>query len=216
MDQSYEMYIPFVYKGRDEESTRRRIFWVFKELNWGYISDVLINGFEREGKSVSARIKFSRMNQRKEQEMRELLSELDNGGSVEVKYESGKPWFWKVMKYVKKERVRAEEKVSYSIKSSSSSSSRSETPFKPVAEVPSVSRSRTPELPPPKSVITVDLQLQEMSTPFKPIVTLPPMAPKKEDISVEYVADTHTKKKLFVKEDEEDPRPTLEDEYRKC
>lgn len=135
---AYEMFIPFLYRGKDKESTERRVFWVFKELKWGYISEVRVFGFEDESKkNVTARISFSRMNP----SAAELVKELDAGETAQVHYEQGKPWFWNVVKYTRREPKPVEPQVTFKIKvktTKASATSRPQTPpvdFKPKISV---------------------------------------------------------------------------------
>jgi hypothetical protein len=96
----YEMFIPFLYRGKDKDSTERRVFWVFKQLNWGYISQVQVFGFEDDSKkNVTARISYTRINPK----THELIEQLDAGETAQVHYEQGKPWFWNVVKYTRRE-----------------------------------------------------------------------------------------------------------------
>jgi len=96
---AYEMFIPFLYRGKDKEATERRVFWVFKQLNWGYIKEVQVFGFDDEKKkNVTARVSFSRMNAT----AKDLVDQLDAGETAQVHYEQGKPWFWNVVKYTRR------------------------------------------------------------------------------------------------------------------
>jgi hypothetical protein len=93
------MFIPFLYRGKDKEATERRVFWVFKQLNWGYIKEVQVFGFDHEKKkNVTARVSFSRMNAT----AKDLVDQLDAGETAQVHYEQGKPWFWNVVKYTRR------------------------------------------------------------------------------------------------------------------
>lgn len=95
----YEMFIPFLYRGKDKESTERRVFWVFKQLNWGYISEVRVFGFDDDTKkNVTARISFTSLNAKAS----DLITQLDAGETAQVHYEQGKPWFWNVVKYTRR------------------------------------------------------------------------------------------------------------------
>ena len=110
----YEMFIPFLYRGKDKESTERRVFWVFKQLNWGYIWEVRVFGFEdTTKKNVTARISFSHINE----SAKELIDQLDAGDTAQVHYEQGKPWFWNVVKYTRRETKKpVEPQVTFKIK----------------------------------------------------------------------------------------------------
>jgi len=109
----YDMFIPFLYRGKDKESTERRVFWVFKQLNWGYIKEVRVFGFEDESKkNVTARISFTRINPN----ATSLIAELDAGETAQVHYEQGKPWFWNVVKYTRHEPKAVEPQVTFKIK----------------------------------------------------------------------------------------------------
>ena len=146
----YEMFIPFLYRGKDKESTERRVFWVFKQLNWGYINEVRVFGFEDQTKkNVTARISFTRLNPKSS----ELIAELDAGETAQVHYEQGKPWFWNVVKYTRRAPAApkaVEPQVTFKIKvkstatevkSTASTEVRPQTPpataFKPVVKQPS-------------------------------------------------------------------------------
>lgn len=108
---AYEMFIPFLYRGKDKDATERRVFWVFKQLNWGYIMEVRVFGFEDEKKkNVTARISFSRLNAT----AKDLVEQLDAGETAQVHYEQGKPWFWNVVKYTRREPK--EPQVTFKIK----------------------------------------------------------------------------------------------------
>jgi hypothetical protein len=115
----YEMFIPFLYRGKDKEATERRVFWVFKQLNWGYIWEVRVFGFEDETKkNVTARISFTRMNAKAE----ELIEQLEAGETAQVHYEQGKPWFWNVVKYTRRApKAAPEPQVTFKIKVKTSS-----------------------------------------------------------------------------------------------
>jgi len=109
----YEMFIPFLYRGKDKEATERRVFWVFKQLNWGYIWEVKVFGFDDQTKkNVTARISFSHINE----SANELISQLDAGETAQVHYEQGKPWFWNVVKYTRREPKPVEPQVTFKIK----------------------------------------------------------------------------------------------------
>jgi hypothetical protein len=111
---AYEMFIPFLYRGKDKDATERRVFWVFKQLNWGYIKEVQVFGFDDEKKkSVTARVSFSRMNAT----AKDLVEQLDAGETAQVHYEQGKPWFWNVVKYTRREKKEPQEpQVTFKIK----------------------------------------------------------------------------------------------------
>ena len=109
----YEMFIPFLYRGKDKEATERRVFWVFKQLDWGYISRVQVFGFDDQSKkNVTARISYTRLNTRSS----ELIAQLDAGETAQVHYEQGKPWFWNVVKYTRREPKQQEPQVTFKIK----------------------------------------------------------------------------------------------------
>lgn len=122
----YEMFIPCVqrkYKMNEEtkkpamdengehiydkERTEREIFWVFKQLNWGFIHEVRVFGFEdKTKKNVTARISFSSINTK----ANDLFDQLDAGETAEVNHPRG---FWHVVKYTRRELVP---QVSFKIK----------------------------------------------------------------------------------------------------
>jgi hypothetical protein len=110
----YEMFIPFLYRGKDKAATERRVFWVFKQLNWGYIHEVRVFGFDdRTKKNVTARISFTRINTK----ANDLIAQLDAGETAQVHYEQGKPWFWNVVKCTRREPQKpAEPQVTFKIK----------------------------------------------------------------------------------------------------
>ena len=137
----YEMFVPFLYRGKDNDSTERRVFWVFKQLNWGYISEVRVFGFDDQSKkNVTARISYTRINQ----SAKELIEQLDAGETAQVHYEQGKPWFWNVVKYTRREPKQeksSEPQVTFKIKvkATGSSPKRPSTPpstteFKPIVK----------------------------------------------------------------------------------
>jgi hypothetical protein len=133
----YEMFIPYMYRGKSEEATEKRVFWVFKQLNWGYISKVSIMGYKEESKTVMARISYTRMNSTETVES--VLKVLNDGGAVQVNYEEGKPWFWNVVKYVERER-----KVSYKIKPEVNK----KVDFKPTVVIPKLKRQEEIKIEP--------------------------------------------------------------------
>ena len=109
----YEMFIPFLYRGKDKDATERRVFWVFKQLDWGYISRVQVFGFEDQSKkNVTARISYTRVNTKAS----ELIAQLDSGETAQVHYEQGKPWFWNVVKYTRREPQKQQPQVTFKIK----------------------------------------------------------------------------------------------------
>jgi len=110
----YEMFIPFLYRGKDKEATERRVFWVFKQLNWGFINEVRVFGFDDQTKkNVTARISYTRINPK----ANDLIAQLDAGETAQVHYEQGKPWFWNVVKYTRREPQKpAEPQVTFKIK----------------------------------------------------------------------------------------------------
>lgn len=131
---AYEMFIPFLYRGKDKDATERRVFWVFKQLKWGYIKEVKVFGFEDEKKkSVTARVSFSRMNAT----AKDLVEQLDAGDTAQVHYEEGKPWFWNVVKYTRREKKEPQQ-VTFKIKVKTTTTTTSPAPsqeFKPQVNV---------------------------------------------------------------------------------
>jgi len=127
----YEMFIPFLYRGKDKESTERRVFWVFKQLNWGYISQVQVFGFEDDTKkNVTARISYTRINPK----THELIEQLDAGETAQVHYEQGKPWFWNVVKYTRRAPAapkQQEPQVTFKIKVKTTVTSEKPRPHTP-------------------------------------------------------------------------------------
>lgn len=122
----YEMFVPLLYRGKDKDApqdmdpkerlvldrqaTERRVFWVFRKLGWGFVTDVRVFGFENQSsKTVSARIRFSSINESADA----LVAHLDDGGKVQVHYEEGKPWYWNVVKYTPREPKKTQ--VTYTI-----------------------------------------------------------------------------------------------------
>lgn len=125
----YEMFIPCVqrkYKMNEEtkkpemdengehiydkERTEREIFWVFKQLNWGFIHEVRVFGFEdKTKKNVTARISFSSINTK----ANDLFDQLDAGETAEVNHPRG---FWHVVKYTRRVPKPVEPQVSFKIK----------------------------------------------------------------------------------------------------
>jgi hypothetical protein len=106
----------------DRDRTERELFWVFKQLNWGFINEVRVFGFDdKSKKNVTARISFSSRNPR----MSDLFKQLDAGDTAEVNHPRG---FWHVVKYTPKQ---VEPQVTYKIKVKSSAPS---TPPLPAAE----------------------------------------------------------------------------------
>jgi hypothetical protein len=109
----YEMFIPFLYRGKDKESTERRVFWVFKQLNWGFIHEVRVFGFDDASKkNVTARVSYTRINPKAS----DLFAQLDAGETAQVHYEQGKPWFWNVVKYERRAPAAPEPQVTFKIK----------------------------------------------------------------------------------------------------
>ena len=108
----YELYIPSVLRKPkfnketkkaeksesgepiyDKEGTEREIFWVLKQLNWGFITEVRVYGFEDKSKKhVGARISFRNMNKSSKQ----LMEALDAGETAQVTHPHG---YWNVVKY---------------------------------------------------------------------------------------------------------------------
>jgi hypothetical protein len=134
----YEMFIPFLYRGKDKESTERRVFWVFKQLNWGYISGVQVFGFDDQSKkNVTARVSYTRINPK----ATDLIEQLDAGETAQVHYEQGKPWFWNVVKYTRRApappKATVEPQVTFKIKvKASGSTSPKARPSTPPTEPP--------------------------------------------------------------------------------
>jgi hypothetical protein len=132
----YEMFIPFLYRGKDKEATERRVFWVFKQLNWGYIKEVRVFGFEDASKkNVTARVSYSRLNPAS----KDLIEQLDAGETAQVHYEQGKPWFWNVVKYTRRSpappKAAPEPQVTFKIKVKTSTSPKAR-PSTPPTEPP--------------------------------------------------------------------------------
>ena len=145
----YEMFIPFLYRGKDKDSTERRVFWVFKQLNWGYISQVQVFGFEDDSKkNVTARISYTRINAKTQ----ELIDQLDAGETAQVHYEQGKPWFWNVVKYTRREpkapktAAPVEPQVTFKIKVKTTKPTDTSATDKP--------RPHTPPMPEFKPIVT--------------------------------------------------------------
>lgn len=127
---AYEMFIPCVQrkykideetkkpalddKGEhiyDKDRTERGLFWVFRQLNWGYIKEVRVFGFEDEKKkNVTARISFSSINAT----AKDLVEQLDAGETAVVNHPGG---FWNVVKYTRREPKKPQEpQVTFKIK----------------------------------------------------------------------------------------------------
>jgi hypothetical protein len=145
----YEMFIPFLYRGKDKDSTERRVFWVFKQLNWGYISQVQVFGFEDDTKkNVTARISYTRINPKTQ----ELIDQLDAGETAQVHYEQGKPWFWNVVKYTRREpkapKAAVEPQVTFKIKVKTTKPTTTDTS---ATDKP---RPHTPPMPEFKPIVT--------------------------------------------------------------
>jgi hypothetical protein len=130
----YEMFIPFLYRGKDKDSTERRVFWVFKQLNWGYISGVQVFGFDDQSKkNVTARVSYTRINPK----ANELIAQLDAGETAQVHYEQGKPWFWNVVKYTRRApKATVEPQVTFKIKVKASGAITKARPSTPPTEPP--------------------------------------------------------------------------------
>ena len=130
----YEMFIPFLYRGKDKESTERRVFWVFKQLNWGYIQEVRVFGFEDQSKkNVTARISYTKISRQGQS----LTEQLDAGETAQVHYEQGKPWFWNVVKYTRREpKAAPEPQVTFKIKVKASGTITKARPSTPPTEPP--------------------------------------------------------------------------------
>ncbi len=164
----YEMFVPFLYRGKDKDSTERRVFWVFKQLNWGYIKEVRVFGFDDQSKkNVTARISYTRINPK----ANELIEQLDAGETAQVHYEQGKPWFWNVVKYTRREPKQeksSEPQVTFKIKVKA-------TGDKVKATGGSPKRPSTPPTEPPSS----------STTEFKPIVKPTASANKFKILDVE-------------------------------
>jgi hypothetical protein len=132
----YEMFIPFLYRGKDKEATERRVFWVFKQLNWGFIHEVRVFGFDDESKkNVTARISFSRINPT----ANDLIAQLDAGETAQVHYEQGKPWFWNVVKYTR--RQPSQPQVTFKIKVKTTAPAAAKTTA-PAVSKPNVSSNK--------------------------------------------------------------------------
>jgi hypothetical protein len=72
---------------------------------------VRVFGFDDESKkNVTARISFTRINATAS----ELIAQLDAGETAQVHYEQGKPWFWNVVKYTR--RQPSQPQVTFKIK----------------------------------------------------------------------------------------------------
>ena len=70
----------------DKEATERQIFWVFKQLDWGYISRVQVFGFDdKSKKNATARISYTRLNAN----THELVEQLNEGATVDVNHSGG-------------------------------------------------------------------------------------------------------------------------------
>ena len=81
----------------DKEATERQIFWVFKQLDWGYISRVQVFGFDdKSKKNATARISYTRLNAN----THELVEQLNEGATVDVNHSGG---VWHVVKYSRRE-----------------------------------------------------------------------------------------------------------------
>jgi hypothetical protein len=120
----------------DKERTEREIFWVMKQLDWGYICEVRVFGFDdKSKKNVTARISFSRINPK----ANDLIEHLDAGETAEVNHPRG---FWHVVKYTRREpKAAPEPQVTFKIKvKSSGDKPRPHTPptehpeFKPIVK----------------------------------------------------------------------------------
>ena len=145
----YEMFIPFLYRGKDKDSTERRVFWVFKQLNWGYISQVQVFGFDDDTKkNVTARISYTRINPKTQ----ELIDQLDAGETAQVHYEQGKPWFWNVVKYTRRApaapKQQQEPQVTFKIKVKTTKPTTTDTS---ATDKP---RPHTPPMPEFKPIVT--------------------------------------------------------------
>lgn len=163
----YEMFIPFLYRGKDKDSTERRVFWVFKQLNWGYISQVQVFGFEDDTKkNVTARISYTRINPKTQ----DLIDQLDAGETAQVHYEQGKPWFWNVVKYTRRARAapkQQEPQVTFKIKVKPTSATDKTTVTSDKTTVTSDKpRPHTPPMPEFKPIVT------QSSNKFKVLGTL--------------------------------------------
>lgn len=144
----YEMFIPFLYRGKDKDSTERRVFWVFKQLNWGYISQVQVFGFEDDTKkNVTARISYTRINPKTQ----ELIDQLDAGETAQVHYEQGRPWFWNVVKYTRRAPAAVEPQVTFKIKVKTAKPTTTVTSATVTSEKP---RPHTPPMPEFKPIVT--------------------------------------------------------------
>ena len=137
----YEMFIPFLYRGKDKEATERRVFWVFKQLNWGFIHEVRVFGFDDESKkNVTARISYTRINPT----ANDLIAQLDAGETAQVHYEQGKPWFWNVVKYTRRQPSQPQVTFKIKVKTTAPAAAKTTAPavFNPTAFKPNVSSNK--------------------------------------------------------------------------
>jgi arylsulfatase A-like enzyme len=166
----YEMFIPFLYRGKDKESTERRVFWVFKQLNWGYIQEVRVFGFDDESKkNVTAVVRYRNINPRAS----ELIAQLDAGETAQVHYEEGKPWFWNVVKYERRAPKPKPQQVTYKIKPKADDVKPKATDVKPKTTAPenkpsdAKPRPSTPTTEPPAAAFKP--QVISVKNKFKPL-----------------------------------------------
>jgi hypothetical protein len=127
----------------DKEATERQIFWVFKQLDWGYISRVQVFGFDdKSKKNATARISYTRLNAN----THELVEQLNQDATVDVNHSGG---VWHVVKYSRREpkasKPTMEPQVTFKIRVKPTDTSATDKP-----------RPHTPPMEPP--------------TEFKPIV----------------------------------------------
>ncbi len=140
----------------DKDRTEREIFWVLKQLNWGFIHEVRVFGFEdKSKKNVTARVSFSRINPKAS----DLIAELDAGETAEVNHPRG---FWHVVKYERRAPAAVEPQVTFKIKVKPTGTSVKTSPK---------ARPSTPPTEPPSA------------TEFKP--TIKPAANKFKVLDVE-------------------------------
>lgn len=155
VDMKYEMFIPCVQrkykmdeetkkpaldeKGEhiyDKDRTEREIFWVFKQLNWGFIHEVRVFGFEdKTKKNVTARVSFSSINPK----ANDLFTQLDAGETAVVNHPRG---YWNVVKYSRRE---PEPQVTFKIKVKTTSPKPASTgrPSTPPSELPVLNSNST-------------------------------------------------------------------------
>ena len=110
----------------DKEATERQIFWVFKQLDWGYISRVQVFGFDdKSKKNATARISYTHMNRASG----ELIASLNEGATADVNHPTG---VWHVVKYTRREPK--EPQVTFKIKVKTSATAAKPRPHTPPTE----------------------------------------------------------------------------------